>query len=100
MAAGARFRFDGFVLDVDRRELRFGDELRPLQPQVFDLLVYLVTHRERVVAKRELLDELWKDAVVTDASLQRAVSLARQALARPGGPDLIETHARRGYRFV
>jgi pimeloyl-ACP methyl ester carboxylesterase/DNA-binding winged helix-turn-helix (wHTH) protein len=100
MAAGRCFRFDGFVLDVDRRELRFGDELRPLQPQVFDLLVYLVTHRERVVAKIELLDELWKGAVVTDASLQRAVSLARQALARPGGPDLIETHARRGYRFA
>jgi pimeloyl-ACP methyl ester carboxylesterase/DNA-binding winged helix-turn-helix (wHTH) protein len=100
MPPGTRHRFDGFVLDVDRRELRLGDELRPLQPQVFDLLVYLVTHRERVVAKTELLEELWKDVVVTDASLQRAVSLARQALARPGGSELIETHARRGYRFV
>jgi pimeloyl-ACP methyl ester carboxylesterase len=100
MPAGTRHRFDGFVLDVDRRELRFGDALRPTQPQVFDLLVYLVTHRERVVTKSELLAELWKDAVVTDASLQRAVSLARQALARSGGAELIETRARRGYRFV
>ena len=93
------YRFDGFVLDVARRELRRGDEVRAMQPQVFDFLVYLVAHRERVVAKQELLDQLWQGARVTDASLQRAVSHARQALAGASG-ELIETHARRGYRFV
>jgi len=50
---GTSYCFDAFVLDVDRRELRRGDELRPVQPQAFDVLVYLVTHRDRVVGKTE-----------------------------------------------
>ncbi|HVJ93244.1 MAG TPA: winged helix-turn-helix domain-containing protein, partial [Labilithrix sp.] len=86
----ARLRFDGFVLDVARRELRRGSEIRALQPQVFDLLAYLVANRDRVVGKDELLDRLWPDAKVTDASLQRAVSQARLALAG-ASVDLIET---------
>lgn len=94
-----RYRFDRFVLDVDRRELRRDDEVRTLQPQAFDVLVYLVTHRDRVIGKAELLDVLWPDAVVTDASLQRAISLARHGLGDLGDA-IIQTHARRGYRFA
>lgn len=94
-----RWRFGPYELDEAGRELRVEGELRPLQPQVFDVLSYLVAHRDRVVAKEELLHELWPDAVVTDASLQRAVSLARRAL-RAEDRDLLRTHARRGYRFV
>lgn len=94
-----RWRFGPFELDVGRRELRVDGQVQPLQPQVFDVLAYLVAHRDRVVDKEELLHELWPDAVVTDASLQRAVSLARRAL-RASGQDLLRTHARRGYRFI
>ena len=93
-----RFRFGAYELDVARHELRVAGEVRPVQPQVFALLAYLVRHRDRVIAKDELLRQLWPDAVVTDASLQRAVSLARRAL-RPG-TGLLRTHARVGYRFV
>lgn len=92
-------RFDGFVLDVARRELRRGDEARGLQPQAFDLLAYLVANRARVVGKDELLAKLWPDVKVTDSSLQRAVSQIRTALA-DASSELIETHARRGYRFA
>jgi pimeloyl-ACP methyl ester carboxylesterase len=66
---------------------------------VFAVLAYLLRHHDRVVPKEELLRELWPDAVVTDASLQRAVSLARRAL-RAADRGLMRTHARRGYRFV
>ncbi|HTN52131.1 MAG TPA: alpha/beta fold hydrolase [Anaeromyxobacter sp.] len=94
-----RFRFGAYELDVAGRELRFAGEVRPVQPQVFALLAYLVRHRDRVIAKEELLRQLWPDAVVTDASLQRAVSLARRAL-RPADRGLLRTHPRVGYRFV
>jgi DNA-binding winged helix-turn-helix (wHTH) protein/predicted negative regulator of RcsB-dependent stress response len=87
-------------IDAQRRELRAGGrELSP-QPKVFDLLRFLFDNRQRVVPKRELLEAVWPDAVVTDASLQRAISLARSALSELGVPaDAIRTHARQGYRF-
>jgi pimeloyl-ACP methyl ester carboxylesterase len=94
-----RFRFGAYELDVARHELRVAGEVRLVQPQVFALLAYLVRHRDRVIAKEELLRQVWPDAVVTDASLQRAVSLARRAL-RPADRGLLRTHARIGYRFV
>lgn len=93
------FRFGAYELDVARHELRVEGEVRPMQPQVFAVLAYLVRHRDRVIAKEELLRQVWPDAVVTDASLQRAVSLARRAL-RPADRGLLRTHARIGYRFV
>lgn len=91
--------FDEFELDAARRELRVGGKAQQLQPQVFELLLYLVENRERVVPKRELLESLWPDTIVTESSLQRAVSLARSALGERG-PALIQTFPRQGYRFV
>ena len=76
-----------------------GREL-PLQPRVFDLLQYLVERRDRVVSKEELLDKLWPGMVVTESSLQRAVSLARNALQQGGLEGAIRNYARRGYRFL
>jgi pimeloyl-ACP methyl ester carboxylesterase/DNA-binding winged helix-turn-helix (wHTH) protein len=94
-----RFRFGAYELDVARHELRVEGKVRPVQPQVFAVLAYLVRHRDRVIPKEELLRQLWPDAAVTDASLQRAVSLARRAL-RPADKGLLRTHARVGYRFA
>lgn len=93
------FVFGEFELDPARRELRAGGNAKPLQPQVFDLLLYLVENHERVVPKRELLETLWPDTIVTESSIQRAVSLARSALGK-NGPALIQTFPRQGYRFV
>ena len=75
-----------------------GREIR-LQPRVFDLLCYLVRHRERVVSKDELLDALWPGTIVVDNALQRVVSLARGALADVGLGEAVRTYARHGYRF-
>ncbi|WP_232287292.1 alpha/beta fold hydrolase [Anaeromyxobacter dehalogenans] len=93
------WRFGAYELDPARRELRVAGAPRALQPLVLAVLAYLVRNRHRVVPKEELLRELWPDAVVTDASLQRAVSLARHAL-RPADRRLLRTYARQGYRFV
>lgn len=97
-AGGVSLHFAGYVFDPARRELRRAGEVVPAQPQVFDLIAYLVERRDRVVAKDELLDALWPDAEVTEGSLQRTVSLARAALA--AGGEVIRTYPRRGYRFV
>ena len=93
------WRFDPFELDEERRELRLRGREVVLEPLVFDLLVDLVRHRDRVVTKEELLDRIWPDQIVTESSLQRAISLARSALRAPELTDPIRTFPRRGYRF-
>ncbi|HEY9024866.1 MAG TPA: winged helix-turn-helix domain-containing protein [Burkholderiaceae bacterium] len=93
------YRFGPCEIDEARRALTVrGREIR-LQPRVFDLLCFLVRHRERVVSKDELLDALWPGTVVVDNALQRVVSLARSALAEAGLPDAVRTYPRHGYRF-
>jgi DNA-binding winged-HTH domains len=94
------FRFGRFVLDEATRELRCAGRALELQPRTFDLLVYLVRHRDRVVTKDELLSALWPGVIVTDSSIMRAVSLIRSALRAGGQPNAIQTLSRRGYRFI
>lgn len=94
-----QFRFDDFILDDECRELRLEGQEVEVQPLVFDLLCYLIRHRDRVVPKQELLDALWDDAIVVDGALQRVVSLARTALRKGKAEKTIRTYARRGYRF-
>ena len=78
------FAFGDFELDNSARSLRLRGEPLAVQPLVLSLIGYLVRHSGRVVPKDELLDALWPGVHVTEASLQRAVSLARTAL-RAGG---------------
>lgn len=92
-------RFATFEIDEATREVRAGTHALNLQPRVFDLLVYLARHRDRVVPKDELLDAVWPDVTVADGSLQRAVSLARNALEECGAENAIRTYSRQGYRF-
>lgn len=94
-------RFLDFELDPARRELRKHGAIVDVQPLVYELLLYLVSHRDRVVPKEELLDVLWAGAAVTDGSLARAVSLARRALDDDDrAAPIIRTHPRVGYRFT
>ena len=93
------FGFGPFQLDEAGRELRLADREIVLQPRVFDLLVYLVQNRERVIPKDELLDKLWPDVTVTEGSLQRAVSILRTALREGGMEESVRSFPRIGYRF-
>src|SRR5690349_3476875 len=94
-----RWRFGACELDEARRALRVQGRELTLQPRVFEVLCYLVRHRDRVVPKEELLAALWPGSVVVDNALQRSVSLVRAALAEAGLPQAVRTYARLGYRF-
>jgi DNA-binding winged helix-turn-helix (wHTH) protein len=93
------FEFGPFRLDEAGRALRLEGRELPLQPRVFDLLVYLVHSRERVVSKDELLDALWPGVTVTDNSLQRAISTLRGVLREGGMEDAVRNFPKSGYRF-
>lgn len=93
--------FEDFALDGERRELRRGNELVPVEPQVFDLLQFLIRNRERVVSKDDLVDAVWQGRIVSDATLASRVNAARNALQDSGEEQrLVRTILRRGFRFV
>jgi len=95
------FLFADHVLDVERRELRRGDALIAVEPQVFDLLVYLVRNRDRVVSKDDLIAAVWGGRIVSDSTLTSRVNAVRKAVGDSGGEQkLIRTIARKGIRFV
>src|SRR3954452_20453524 len=95
------FVFGEFTLDLQLYQLRQGDQIVPLEPKVFDVLRYLVEHNDRVATKRELLDSLWPNEVVTDAVLPTNINALRRALGQSRGDKIpIETVHGRGYRFA
>jgi len=94
------FEFQDCRLDDEACELHRSGEPVALQPKVLDVLLYLVRHRDRVVPKHELLDELWTGVAVGDAVLTRAINLARAAVGDAGREQaVIRTIPRKGYRF-
>ena len=96
-----QFLFGDHTLDDDRRELRRGAELIAVEPQVFDLLIYLVQNRERVVSKDDLIAAVWGGRIVSDSTLTSRINAARKAVGDSGGSQkVIRTIARKGLRFV
>jgi len=84
-----------------RREVLVDGRPRPLQPRAFDVLVYLIENRERVVTTGELLDTIWRNETVQQGSLAAAIARVRRALLDDQRDNpLIRTHQRVGYRFV
>ena len=95
------FQFGNFIVDTGRYKLRIKDSELTIQPQVFDLLVYLIRNRDRVVTRSELLASLWGGKVVTDSALGARLKDARKAVDDNGVRQrVIKTFHGRGYQFI
>ncbi len=93
--------FDQYRLDIERRELRCGAELIALEPKAFDLLAFLIQHRDRVLSKDELLQALWQGRIVSEAALTTRINAVRRAIGDDGTAQrLVRTIIRKGVRFV
>ncbi|HET9971514.1 MAG TPA: winged helix-turn-helix domain-containing protein [Streptosporangiaceae bacterium] len=94
-------RFGDCELSVERIELRRGGQIVDMEPQVFDVLAYLLRHRERMVPKTELLDQIWGNRFVSESALSSRIKSARRAVGDTGRDQrIIKTVYGRGYRFV
>ncbi len=93
--------FDQFTLDTDIAELRRGTTAVALEPQVFDLLVFLIANRERVVSRDEIINAVWGGRFTSDSAVSTCVKSLRKALQDDGDQQrYIKTLRGRGFRFV
>lgn len=101
MGARVIYRFADFTLDAVRREVRHAGALVAMEPQVFDVLAYLVAARDRVVSRDDLLRDVWHGRIVSEATLSSRLNAARTAIGDTGArQDFIRTLPRKGVRFI
>jgi DNA-binding winged helix-turn-helix (wHTH) protein/Flp pilus assembly protein TadD len=93
--------FDEYALDRARWQLSWRGDPVALNRKTFDLLLYLMDRRERVVGKEELLQALWPEQFIEESNLSQHIFLLRKALSRhSSGEKMVETVPGRGYRFI
>jgi DNA-binding winged helix-turn-helix (wHTH) protein/Flp pilus assembly protein TadD len=93
--------FENLVLDPGRRELRCGATPIAMEPQAFDLLLHLVRHREQVVSRDEMIEQIWDGRIVSESALSTRINAVRKAIGDTGAEQrLIKTLPRKGVRFV
>ena len=96
-----RYHFEDCTLDTDRRELRGPDGPVSVEPQVFDLLEYLIQNRDRVVSRDTLIETIWAGRIVSESALTTRINAVRSAIGDTGEEQrLIKTFPRKGIRFV
>ena len=84
-----QFIFSNHVLDTNRQELSCGGEGVPIEPQVFNLLQYLVENRDRVVSKDDLYDSIWEGRTVSESTLTSRINAVRKAVGDSGRDQLL-----------
>ena len=95
------YRCAEYSLDTEAYTLTRNGEVRAVEPQVFDLIVFLIENRARVVTRDELLESLWHGRIVSDSAINARLKQARKALGDDGKKQsMIKTIHRRGYQFV
>jgi len=95
------YQFGQHVLDTAQFQLSGADGPIAVEPQVFDLLVYLIDNRQRLVTRDELFDNLWRGKVVTESALGARLKDVRKAVGDSGRRQrVIKTIHGRGYQFV
>jgi DNA-binding winged helix-turn-helix (wHTH) protein len=95
------YTFGDYELDTQRYELRCAGKLFKIEPQVFNVLAYLMQHRDRTVTRQELLEQLWPEQFISDAVLSYCIMAARKAIGDSGRTQrIIKTVHGRGFRFV
>ena len=96
-----RYFFEDYVFDTERRELWRGAMALAVEPQIFDLLAYLIENRERVVSKEDLRTAVWQGRIVSESTLSSSINAARTVIGDNGEDQrLIRTLPRKGFRFV
>lgn len=95
------YRFNGIEIDLKRYEIREHGQALAIEPKVFDLIIYLIENRDRLISRDELFDKIWAGRTVSDTSLSNHIKSARKILGDNGDLQcVIKTVRSRGYQFI
>ncbi len=95
------YRFDDFEFDTDKFELRHKGLAKPVEPLVFDLIIFLIQNSNRVVRREEIIDHIWKGRIISDATVSTCIKSARKVLGDSGeSQNYIRTIRGRGFQFI
>src|SRR5919198_3251683 len=95
------YRFADCVLDTQLYTLQRADQSTRLARKVFEVLCYLIKHRDRVISKQELCDQVWEGLAISDATLESCLRAVRLSVGDSGQAQrIIQTQRGHGYRFV
>src|SRR5262245_56579184 len=95
------YEFGGFRLEQAQQRLLYRGEPVALKPKILDLLLFLIQSRGQLVAKDDLMREIWPDTIVEENNITVSMSILRKTLGENRDkPQFIQTVPRRGYRFV
>ncbi|MDG1752098.1 MAG: winged helix-turn-helix domain-containing protein [Thalassotalea sp.] len=95
------YQFNDIDVDLNQFELRIAGEKTSIEPKVFNLIVYLIQHRERIISRDELFEQVWQGRAVSDTTLSNHIKSARKVLGDNGNAQqVIKTIRTRGYQFI
>ena len=95
------YRFADVLVDCDRFSVVRNGQVVKITPRAFEVLLYLIRQRSRVIGKQELFEQVWKETYVSDNALSRSIKEIRRVLGdQATAPRFIETVPKRGYCFV
>jgi DNA-binding winged helix-turn-helix (wHTH) protein len=98
---GGVYQFADVTVDLDRFELQRAGVPQHVEPQVLEVLAYLMRHRDRLVTKQELMDQIWHDRFISDSAITSRIKAARRVTGDDGERQkVIHTVHGRGYRFI
>lgn len=95
------YQFNNREVNEDHYQVKYQGKALPVEPKVFDLILYLIKHRDRIVSRDELFEKIWAGRSVSDTSLSNHIKSARKALGDNGDlQGVIKTVRSRGYQFI
>lgn len=95
------YRLNDIDIDLHQYEIRANGQPLSVEPKVFDLIIYLINNRSRLVSRNELLEQVWHGREVSDTTLSNHIKSARKVLGDNGDlQGVIKTVRSRGYQFI
>jgi DNA-binding winged helix-turn-helix (wHTH) protein/tetratricopeptide (TPR) repeat protein len=96
-----KYQFSNILINTINHELTVDGKVIDIEPQTFDLLLYLIENQGKTVTRDQLIETVWKGRIVSDTTISSAVKVARKCIGDNGkAQKFIKTIHGRGFQFI